>query len=112
MAMTNPDITMKDKKEILENDRKVMNTYHALAQSSIDDERGGRYAAVSRPATFVGAGPISYPALPEEAPSNQMAMMPPEPSLGYSVNDQEPVGEIHEQDASRSTVKKAGWRRL
>jgi hypothetical protein len=39
-------------------------------------------------------------------------MMPPEPSLGYSVNDQEPVGEIHEQDASRSTVKKAGWRRL
>jgi hypothetical protein len=113
--MTNPEITMKDKKEVLENDR--LATYHALAQSSIDDERGGRYAAVRRPATFIGAGPVSYPKLPEDSPSNQMAMMPDEPPLGYSVNDQDPTGEIWEQEASRGdaaapeTVRRK-WRRF
>jgi hypothetical protein len=111
--MTNPDVALKEKKEIFENDRKVMNTYHAFAQSSVDDERGGRYAAVSRPATVIGASPVSYPKLPADSPSNQLAMSPKEEPLGYSVDDMEAVGERWEQEASKSTGRpKSRLRRL
>lgn len=101
------EISQAERRRILAEDR--MSTYHALAQSSIDDERGGRYAAASRPATFVGAGPVSYPKLPEDSPSNQLAKMPDEPSLGYSVDDQDPIGEAFEQEASK---RRRPWRRL
>jgi hypothetical protein len=37
-----------DEIAILENDRKVSSTYHSHAQSTADDERGGRFASVNK----------------------------------------------------------------
>jgi hypothetical protein len=99
--MNNPDITQKQKREVMENDRLVRqrSTYFHHAQS-IDLEMGGRYSKLT-PTSVSGStpGPI-YPGQPSTAPSNQMAMMPEEPPLGYSVNDQEPTGEKFEVAAS------------
>jgi hypothetical protein len=112
------EISMAERRRIIAEDRDRLSTYHALAQSSIDDERGGRYAAVQRPATFVGAGPaISYPRLPADSPSNQLAMTPKEEPLGYSIDEMEPTGERWEQEASRGDaaapeVRRSGWRRF
>jgi hypothetical protein len=102
------EFSQATKRKILTEDRDRLATYHALAQSSIDDERGGRYAAVSRPATFVGASPIhQYPRLPADSPWHSDPC-PPEPPLGYSVNDQEPVGERWEQEAVAERWSAAG----
>src|SRR5262245_17680492 len=92
------EISMAEKRRIISKERRLK-TYHAVAQSSIDDDRGGRFAAQSK-ITVVGTTPISYPRQPESSPANQAAMSPPEPPLGYSVNDQEPTGEKFEIEAS------------
>jgi hypothetical protein len=91
----------------LENER--LNTYRAHAEASIDEDRGGRFALVRKPATIVGAGPIAYPRLPEDSPWSSNPL-PPEPPLGYSVDDLEPVGEVFEQEAKPQV--RARWRRL
>jgi hypothetical protein len=67
---------------------------------SADDERGGRYAASGSKATVVGAAPISYPTQPSTSPWHRDPV-PDEGPLGYCVDEQEPVGELHEQAASR-----------
>jgi hypothetical protein len=103
------DISMSEKRRILAEEE--ISSYRAHAQANADFDLGGRYALVQKPATVIGSGPISYPKLPEDSPSNQLAMMPPEPPLGYSVNAQDPVGEQFEQEASKSTARR-GWRRL
>ena len=45
----------------------------------------------------MGTSPIQYPRLPATAPSNQAALVGDERPLGFSVNDQEPVGEHFER---------------
>jgi hypothetical protein len=97
--MNNPadEISQALRRQILANDRKVaeerkLSSYLDHARSSIDDERGGRFAAVSPTRTVVGTSPVSYPRQPETSPANQMAMSPLEQPLGYSINDQEVVG--------------------
>jgi len=103
--MTNSDITQKEKREILENDRKVRqaSTYHSVAASSVDDERGGRYAHAGRSTTVVGSSPISYPAQPAQSPWHHDPA-PDEPPLGYSVEEMEPVGEVHERGPPASST--------
>jgi hypothetical protein len=104
--MNNPadEISQALRRQIIANDRKVaeerrLSTYLDHAQSSIDDERGGRFAAVSPTRTVVGAAPISYPRQPEGSPW-ACDPVPQEPPLGYSVNDQECVGEAFERDGT------------
>jgi len=89
------EIAQSEKRRILAEDRRAR-TYHAVAQGSIDDERGGRYGAVGRQPTVTGRSAISYPQQPPTSPwfSNPM---PSEPPLGYSVDAMEPVGEPHER---------------
>jgi hypothetical protein len=89
--------------------RKVMaeelrhKTYMAHTDTFLDDDRGGRFS-VTKPATIIGKGPISYPRLPENSPWHTNPL-PPEPSLGYSVEDQEPTGEKFEQERASQTKK-------
>jgi hypothetical protein len=114
--MNNPadEISQAIKRKILA-DRARLATYHAHGQAAIDDERQGRFAALSK-ATVVGTSPsIQYPRQPADSPANQFAMSPPEPPLGYSVNDQEPTGESWEQKASdrpAPEVRRRRWRRV
>jgi hypothetical protein len=99
------EISMAEKRRILAEER--ISSYRAHAEANADFDLGGRYGLVQKPAVVIGASPgVSYPKLPENSPSNQLARMPDEPSLGYSVNDQEPVGEAHEVRASQA---KKGW---
>lgn len=72
MAQCKPmieDATQQEKREVLRNDQRVRetSTYHSVAQASIDDERGGRYASESKQ-TVIGSSPISYPTMPEGNP--------------------------------------------
>jgi hypothetical protein len=102
------EISQSERRRVLANDRKVLSTYHAVAQGSIDDDRGGRFA-VQKPTTVTGTGPISYPRLPSDSPSNQLAMTGQEMPLGYDINSMDCVGEFHERgDAAAPKVEVAG----
>ena len=91
------------KRAILENDRKA--TYHSIAQSAVDDDRGGRFAFSDSKATVTGSSPIAYPQQPPTSPWHSDPC-PPEPPLGYSIEDQEPVGEVFEQQAAAEASAK------
>jgi hypothetical protein len=70
-------------------------TYMGQAQH-MEPELGGRFAKVNT-TTVTGATPGSvYPTQPANSPWNNDPC-PPEPSLGYSVEDQEPIGEMFER---------------
>jgi hypothetical protein len=93
------EVTQQEKREVLRNDRRVReaSTYHAAAQSNIDDERGGRYAHLGSPTTVTGSAPTSvHPMQPENSPWHRDPV-PDEPSLGFSVDAMEPVGEPFER---------------
>ena len=98
-------ISQRERREVLENDRQVhadrkATTYRQHAEASVDDDFGGRYARLT-PTQVTGVGPVvRYPRLPADNPSNQLALTPKEEPLGYSIEDQEPVGEPHELRAS------------
>jgi len=81
------------------NDRKVIATYHSVAQSTVDDERGGRYATGGSKQTVIGSLSIAYPQQPSTSPWHSDPC-PPEPPLGFNVNAIDPVGEPHEIKAS------------
>ena len=127
------EISQAERRRVLANDRRILATYHGVAQTSVDDDRGGRYAKVTT-TTVIGAPPINYPRQPENSPANQAAMVGDEPPLGIDINAMEPVGELHESgdavgtppssaaveldvvappagDARRAATSK-GWRRL
>jgi len=104
------DIPQRERRKVMENDRKVMATYHSHAQSSIDDERGGRYATEGSKQTVIGSSPIAYPQQPSTSPWHSDPC-PPEPPLGYSVEEMEPTGEMFEREApviSRQGAKGGG----
>ena len=104
------EISQAERRRILAEDRRAR-TYFSEAQANADLELGGRYAKVTT-TTVVGAGPIQYPRLPLTAPANQAAMVGDEPPLGFSVNDIEPVGEIHERNEGNEQRAASKWRRL
>jgi len=87
------DASQADRRAITENDRRVRkgSTYHEFASSEAG-AIGGRFAARER-STVVGATPAPlYPTMPGGAWPNQTAAVPPEPGLGFSVNELEPLG--------------------
>jgi hypothetical protein len=106
--MINPDITMKEKKKIMENDRKARSTYHAIASSAADDLAGGKFAQAGNKQTVVGSSSISYPAQPSTSPwHNDPCGV--EPPLGFSVEDQPTTGEVWEVQRSIDALSaKAG----
>jgi hypothetical protein len=88
----NNDASQAERKRVIENDRKV-STFMAHAAANIDDDRGGRYAAVGSSPRVTGASPISYPQQPSPWHHDPVGLEPP---LGFSVEDHDPVGEPHE----------------
>ena len=64
-------------------------TYHSRAITSLDLERSGRHA---QHAVVTGTKPaVAYPRMPEGNPWHS-DNVPPEESLGYEINSQEPNG--------------------
>jgi hypothetical protein len=105
------EISQAERRRVLANDRKVLATYHGVAQTSVDDDRGGRFSKVTT-TTVIGTSRIQYPRQPENSPANQAALASDEPPLGFSVNDMEPVGEIHERNERNEQRAASKWRRL
>jgi hypothetical protein len=70
-------------------------TYHSRALSHIELEGQGRHAAEAK-ASVSGREPfVKYPRMPEGSPWHA-DIVPPEPGLGYAINDLEVTGEPHE----------------
>jgi hypothetical protein len=90
------DIPQSERRRIMVEERRGK-TYmgHAL---DAELEMGGRFARVNT-TTVVGSAPIQYPAQPATSPWHSEPIGP-EPPLGYSVDDQEPVGEMFERAPS------------
>jgi hypothetical protein len=83
--------------------RLARNTYFQHAQTDPELELGGRFKKLT-PSTVVGTSPMSVvPHQPEGSPW-KCDPVPAEMPLGYSVNEQEPVGEIHERTASTTAA--------
>jgi hypothetical protein len=100
IAMHNPagDIPKSVKRRVMANDRRVMGTYHSVAASTVDDERGGRFAVEGKQ-TVIGSSAVAYPQQPSTSPWHSEPIGT-EPPLGFDVNAIEPVGEPHEIRAS------------
>ena len=92
------EISQAERRRIMAEERRLR-TYHGVAASSVDDEKGGRYAGSGSKQTIVGSSPIVYPKLPANSPWVKDEY-PPEPPLGFSIDAQEPVGEKFEVEAS------------
>jgi len=104
------DIPRSERRRIMANDRKVMATYHSVAASTVDDERGGRYATEGSKQTVIGSSPIAYPQQPSTSPWHSDPC-PPEPPLGFDVNAIDPIGEPHEIKASEGSPPSSSVRR-
>jgi hypothetical protein len=90
------DILQSERRRILIEERR-MRTYHGQAQASIGEDRGGRFAYSGSSTSVVGSSPISYPAQPGCHSPWHYDACPPEPPLGFSVDEMEPVGEPFER---------------
>jgi hypothetical protein len=78
-------------------------TYFDFAGDA-ETEMGGRFAKVL-PTTITGSEPtVNYPKL-AEGPWSEGPQGGDEPPLGFDINAQDPVGEVHEQ--ARSEAKAA-----
>jgi hypothetical protein len=101
--MTNSadDIPQSERSRIMAEERRLR-TYHGHAQANLDEDRGGRFAFSGSPKTVIGSSPIQYPAQPAHSPWAKDAC-PPEPPLGFSVDEMEPFGEPHERTASATS---------
>jgi hypothetical protein len=98
------EISQREKRRILAEDRQVRSTYLQHAESAVDEDRGGRYAATGSSPRVIGASPISYPQQPTNSPWHHDPVGD-EPSLGYSVEDHDAVGERHERAGSAVPVE-------
>jgi hypothetical protein len=86
------DTTMKEKEEILRNDRRA-STMHGRASADLDLENTGRFA---KPHAVIGVdGAPDYPRLPS-GPWADPVQVPPEEPLGYDINEAPIVGEAFE----------------
>lgn len=93
--MKSSDIEMKERKALAGSTTGF--TYHSRAITGLDLERSGRHA---QHATVTGTKPtVAYPRMPEGNPWHS-DNVPPEESLGYEINSQEPNGTFAEIAAS------------
>jgi hypothetical protein len=102
------EISQAERRRTMAEDRRAR-TYFGQAQHA-DDDLGGRYAKVHS-TTLTGSSPTVFPAQPSTSPWHHDTC-PPEPPLGFSVEEMEPVGEPHERTASATsssvTARQAG----
>ena len=77
-------------------------TYHEIAASEADVARG-RFTAHERSRVTGSSGP-AYPQLHETSPWHHDPL-PAEPPLGFSVEDQAPVGEAFEVERSLGEIR-------
>jgi hypothetical protein len=85
-----------------------MRTYLAFAEADALDGAGGRFAALpeQKPSVVGAKAETSYPQQPEGSPwANEPSGT--EPALGYSVEDQDAVGEPHEQARSAAAIARS-----
>ena len=85
----------RERRETLENDRRVREQ-QARGSTYLDHhhaELGGRFGAVETE-TITGRLSPQPPPLPASSPWAGPDMVPPEPPLGYSVNDLEPSSPV------------------
>jgi hypothetical protein len=94
------EVSQAERRRIMAEERRGR-TYQGHALDGEIDV-GGRFAKVNK-TTVVGTSPISYPKQPQGSPW-AMDACPPEPPLGFSVEEQEPVGEVFERSASASAA--------
>jgi hypothetical protein len=89
------DSSQDERKAVLKNDRQAQ-TYFERAQETIGEEMGGRFAHLAK------ASVTPVPQVPRQPPNSPFAgdVVPPEPPLGYSVNDMIPTGNPSEIAAS------------
>jgi hypothetical protein len=92
------EATQSEKRAILKND-----SYFARQQSQPDDA-GGRYAKI-RPSNVTGSAPSQQ--IPKQPENSPWASDPlgPEPPLGFSVDEMNPVGELHEIEKSLASLE-------
>jgi len=100
------DATQAERKAVLQNDLRVRRqadafSYHDRAVADAEVELGGRFGALAKPT--VVSGPV-YPQQPANSPWHSDPV-PDEPSLGYSVEAVEPVGEPGEIARSVAEVE-------
>src|SRR5262245_38075957 len=97
------DASQKERAAILKNDLRTQ-TMQGRAVAELQMEERGRFA---RQANVTGATPATqYPQLPASSPWASDPL-PPEPPLGFSVEEMDPVGEQFEVDRSRATISAA-----
>lgn len=96
------EVSQAERRRIMTEERR-MRTYHGQATAGIEDDRGGRYAASGSSPTVTGSSPIRYPAQPAHSPWHHDPIGT-EPPLGYSVEAQEPVGEVFERSPPSAPV--------
>jgi hypothetical protein len=86
--------------------RKNASTFSQFAGSEAAQD-AGRYAAVNK-ATVTGSAPVpEYPRQPDGSFSNQAAVVGPEESLGFDINEVPIVGEDFEVEASLKSLSEA-----
>jgi hypothetical protein len=91
--------TQAQKAAALANDQRVRkDTFHSREEAAHSLAYQGRHAQ-SINLTGSWDSHARHPRLPETSPSNQMALVPPEPPLGVEIDAHDPVGEYHEQFA-------------
>ena len=106
LAMNNPadDISQKEKRAVLDNDRKVQGgTYFSHGKAAAEDTLGGRFAVTNR-AQVTGATPYNFPRISESSVWAIPDRVGTEPPLGYAIDELEPTGEIFEQEQSMQTT--------
>ena len=98
----------KERREILDNDRKVREqaaTMHGFAQSELAQSRG-RYGEAEGKQFVVGSTPgPSYPTLPTSSPWHGSDPVGLEPPLGSDINFVEACGTAVEIEASLRSTK-------
>src|SRR5262245_12821238 len=92
------DASQSERQAILRNERKRQEEASTLFEQAkiseaLDSERSKSAVSGTKPV-------VDYPAIPSGPWSSGWAQPPPEPALGYSVNDLEPAGEVAEVQRS------------
>jgi hypothetical protein len=93
--MKSSDIEQADRRKLVGSTTSAT-TYREIAEAGITLQNQGRFGDK---ASVVGSARVpQYPAA--AGPWNDPVQVPPEPPLGYEINAQEVVGEVHEIEES------------
>jgi len=94
------NVSQADRAATLQNDRRVQkDTFHSRQIAGESQLPRDRFFNENK-SQIMGAYLSQYPKLPADHWSNQTAAVPPEESLGFSVEEVPVVGEPHEIEAS------------